>query len=148
MKAPNIQLKNQFDELINLKEFLGKKVVIYFYSKDNTPGCTKEAQGFRDFYGKIKNQGAQVIGISKDSVKTHENFANKHDLPFFLLSDPEHITSNAYGVRQEKMMYGKKVMGTNRNVYIVNEEGMIEKVFEKVKAQEAAEMVVNYLEGN
>ncbi|NLB90290.1 MAG: thioredoxin-dependent thiol peroxidase [Clostridiales bacterium] len=146
VKAPNIQLKNQFDEGINLKEFLGKKVVIYFYPKDHTPGCTKEAKGFAHLYSEIKALGAQVIGISKDTVKSHENFAQKYDLPFFLLSDPDHTAANAYGVRKEKMLYGKTVMGTLRNIYIIDEQGFIEKIFEKVKPAEAAQLVVDYLQ--
>ncbi len=146
MKAPNIQLKNQFDELINLKEFAGKKVVLYFYSKDNTPGCTKQAQAFVKEHSKIKALGGHIIGISKDSVKTHENFAAKNDIHFSLLSDPDHVISTAYGVRKEKTMYGKKVMGTLRNVYIIDEEGNIAKIFEKVKPDEAAGLVVAYLE--
>ena len=146
MKAPNIQLKNQFDELINLKEFVGKKVVLYFYSKDNTAGCTTEALGFAREHSKIKSFGAQIIGISKDSVKTHENFANKNDISFFLLSDPDHVAANAYGVRVEKTLYGKKVMGTLRNIYIIDQQGNIEKIFEKVKHDEAAPMVIDYFE--
>ena len=146
MKAPNIQLKNQFDEGINLKEFLEKKVVIYFYPKDNTPGCTLQAKSFGEFYSKIKSYGAQVIGISKDTVKSHENFANKYDLPFVLLSDPDFIAANAYGARKEKILFGKKVMGTQRNIYIIDEEGFIEKIFETVKPAEAGQLVVDYFE--
>ena len=133
-KAPDFTLMDQNGETHSLHEYAGKKVILYFYPKDNTPGCTKEACSFGDLYPQITEKGAIVLGISKDSVKSHKNFAEKYHLPFTLLSDPDHTVIEAYDVWKEKKMYGKVSMGVVRTTYIIDEEGVIIKAFEKVKA--------------
>ncbi|MBN2651460.1 MAG: thioredoxin-dependent thiol peroxidase [Spirochaetales bacterium] len=135
-KAPDFTLNNQDGQEVSLLDFVGKKVVIYFYPKDNTPGCTTEACGFRDVYDQILATGAVVLGVSKDSVKSHVNFATKFELPFHLLSDPDTTMIQAYDAWIEKSMYGKKYMGIARVTYIVDEAGNIMKAFEKVKPAE------------
>lgn len=135
-KAPNFTLKNQEGNDISLVDFLGKKVVLYFYPKDNTPGCTSQACGFAEHYPDFIEQGAVVIGISKDSVESHRKFADKYNLPFILLSDPELIAIQAYDVWKEKNMYGKKTMGVVRTSYLIDEEGIIINAATKVKAKE------------
>ena len=145
LKAPDFTLKDKDSKEISLSDFLGKKVVLYFYPRDNTPGCTKQACNFRDNYDKYKQNDIVVIGISKDSEKSHGNFINKHDLPFILLSDPDLNAIQAYDVWKEKNMYGKKSMGVVRTTYIINEEGIIEKVYGKVKAATNAEDVLRDL---
>lgn len=135
-KAPDFTLQNQDGEEVSLADFAGKKVILYFYSKDNTAGCTKQACGFGELYPEIKERGAVVLGVSKDSVASHKKFAEKYQLPFTLLADPERKVIEAYDVWQEKNMYGKKVMGVVRSTYLIDEEGRIEKVFAKVKAAE------------
>lgn len=136
MKAPEFTLNNQNGQQVSLSDFIGKKVVLYFYSKDNTSGCTKQACGFAENYPLYEEKNAVVIGISKDSVTSHKRFADKYELPFELLSDPELEVIQAYDVWKEKNMYGKKVMGVVRTTYIINEKGIIEQVFTKVKAAE------------
>lgn len=135
-KAPDFTLQNQDGEEVSLADFAGKKVILYFYSKDNTAGCTKQACGFGELYPEFKERGAVVLGVSKDSVASHKKFAEKYQLPFTLLADPERKVIEAYDVWQEKNMYGKKVMGVVRSTYLIDEEGRIEKVFAKVKAAE------------
>ena len=142
IKAPDFTLNDKDGKEVSLSDFLGKKVVLYFYPRDNTPGCTKQACGFRDNYDKYKDNDIVVIGISKDSEKSHSNFINKHDLPFILLSDPELKAIQSYDVWKEKNMYGKKSMGVVRTTYIINEQGNIEKVYGKVKAATNAEDVL------
>lgn len=142
IKAPDFTLKDKDGKEVSLSDFLGKKVVLYFYPRDNTPGCTKQACGFRDNYDKYKDNDIVVIGISKDSEKSHSNFINKHDLPFILLSDPELKAIQSYDVWKEKNMYGKKSMGVVRTTYIIDEQGNIEKVYGKVKAATNAEDVL------
>lgn len=142
IKAPDFTLKDKDGKEVSLSDFLGKKVVLYFYPRDNTPGCTKQACGFRDNYDKYKDNDIVVIGISKDSEKSHSNFINKHDLPFILLSDPELKAIQSYDVWKEKNMYGKKSMGVVRTTYIIDEQGIIEKVYGKVKAATNAEDVL------
>ena len=134
MKAPDFTLSDKEGKQVSLSDFLGKKVVLYFYSKDNTSGCTRQAQGFAELYEKIRNKGAEVIGISRDSVASHEKFAQKHSLPFVLLSDPDRLAIEPYGVWQEKKMCGKVGMGVARTTFIIDENGVIEKVMPKVKA--------------
>ena len=136
MKAPEFTLNNQNGQQVSLSDFIGKKVVLYFYSKDNTSGCTKQACGFAENYPLYEEKNAVVIGISKDSVTSHKRFADKYELPFELLSDPELEVIQAYDVWKEKNMYGKKVMGVVRTTYIINEKGIIEQAFTKVKAAE------------
>ena len=133
-KAIDFVLKNQNDEDVRLSDFEGKKVVLYFYPKDNTPGCSAQAQGFAALNEEFAKKGAVVLGISKDSVKSHKKFEEKYSLPFTLLSDPDHQVIEAYGVWQEKKLYGKVSMGIVRTTYIIDEKGYVEKVFEKVKA--------------
>lgn len=142
IKAPDFTLNDKDGKEVSLSDFLGKKVVLYFYPRDNTPGCTKQACGFRDNYDKYKDNDIVVIGISKDSEKSHSNFINKHDLPFILLSDPELKAIQSYDVWKEKNMYGKKSMGVVRTTYIIDEQGNIEKVYGKVKAATNAEDIL------
>ena len=134
-KAPDVTLPDQNGELRSLGDFAGKKVVLYFYSKDNTSGCTKQACGFGELYPQFTEKGAVVIGISKDSAESHRKFAEKYSLPFVLLSDPELKAITAYDVWKEKMNYGKPVMGVVRTTYLI-EDGVITKAFGKVKAAE------------
>lgn len=136
MKAPDFSLLNQDGEYVSLSDYKGKKVVLYFYPKDNTPGCTKQACGFAENYPHFQEKGAVVLGVSKDSVASHKKFQDKYHLPFTLISDPDLIAIQAYDVWKEKNMYGKKVMGVVRTTYLINEEGIIEKAFDKVKAAE------------
>lgn len=135
-KAPNFTLPDQNGVLHSLEEYRGKKVVLYFYPKDNTPGCTKQACGFAELYPQFTEKGAVVIGVSKDSVASHKKFEEKYGLPFTLLSDTELSCINAYGVWQEKKNYGKVSMGVVRTTYLIDENGIIVKVFGKVKAVE------------
>ena len=134
IKAPEFSLPDQNGEIHTLEEYRGKKVVLYFYPKDSTAGCTKQAVGFAELNDRFKEKGAVVIGVSKDSVKSHKNFETKYELPFTLLSDKELEAITAYDVWKEKKMYGKVSMGVVRTTYIIDEEGVIIKAFEKVKA--------------
>jgi len=145
-KAPNFTLKSNEDKDISLSDFLGKSaVVLYFYPKDNTSGCTKEACSFRDNIEPFHVKGAVVLGASPDSVKSHQNFINKQNLNFALLSDPEHEVAEAYGAWGEKSMYGKKYMGIFRSTFIIGKDGVIKHVFEKVKPDGHAIEVLNVL---
>ena len=146
-KAPDFSLPDQNGSTVRLSDFQGKKVVLYFYSKDNTPGCTRQACAFAASYEQFKTQNVIVIGISKDSVASHLKFSQKHDLPFILLSDPELQAIQAYGVWQEKKLYGKVSMGVVRTTYIINEQGIIEKVMPKVKPDTNAADILTYLAG-
>lgn len=145
IKAPEFTLKNQDGEEVSLKDFRGKKVILYFYPKDNTPGCTTQACSFGDRYPQIQEKGAVVLGVSKDSVASHKKFAEKYHLPFTLLADPELEVIQACDVWQEKNMYGKKVMGVVRSTYLIDEEGIIRQAFTKVKAGENAEQMLGTL---
>ena len=144
-KAPDFSLKDQFGKDVSLTDFLGKKVVLYFYSRDNTPGCSRQACAFAGAYEEFKSMDAVVIGVSKDSVASHVKFAEKYSLPFVLLSDPELEAIKAYDVWQEKKNYGKGSMGVVRSTYIIDEQGIIEKVMPKVKPDTNAADVLNYL---
>ena len=144
-KAPEFILTNENGEQISLSQFKGQKVVVYFYPKDNTPGCTKQACAFRDAYNGFKENNIIVIGISKDSEKSHANFIKKHELNFILLSDPNLEAIQAYDVWKEKKLYGKVSMGVMRTTYIINEEGIIEYVFEKAKPDTNAYEILDYL---
>jgi len=146
MKAPEFTLSDKDGTTVSLSDFLGKKVVLYFYPKDNTPGCTRQACAFAAAYEGFKSRDVVVIGISKDSVASHLKFAQKHDLPFILLSDPELQAIQAYGVWQEKKLYGKVSMGVVRSTYIIDEQGMIEKAMPKVKPDTNAAEILAYLE--
>ena len=147
MKAPDFSLPDKDGNTVRLSDFRGKKVVLYFYPKDNTPGCTRQACAFAASYEQFKAQDVTVIGISKDSVASHLKFAQKYDLPFILLSDPELQAIQAYGVWQEKKLYGKVSMGVVRTTYIINEQGIIEKVMPKVKPDTNAADILAYLAG-
>lgn len=135
-KAPGFSLPDQNGDIHTLEEYRGKKVILYFYPKDNTPGCTKQACGFGELYPQFLEKGAVVIGVSKDSVASHKKFEEKYGLPFVLLSDTELTCIKAYDVWQEKKNYGKVSMGVVRTTYLIDEEGTIVKVFGKVKAAE------------
>ena len=144
-KAPNFTLTDANGEIISLSDFLGKKVVLYFYPKDNTPGCTRQACAFASAYEKFKSNNIVVIGISRDSVASHVKFAEKYALPFILLSDPELSAIQAYGVWQEKKLYGKVSMGVVRTTFIIDENGCIEKIMPKVKPDTNAQEILAYL---
>ena len=148
MKAPDFCLSDKDGNTVRLSDFQGKKVVLYFYPKDNTPGCTRQACAFAASYAQFKTQDVIVIGISKDSIASHQKFAQKYDLPFILLSDPELQAIQAYGVWQEKKLYGKVSMGVVRTTYIIDEQGYVEQVMPKVKPDTNAADILSYLEGN
>lgn len=133
VKAPNFTLKDQNGETVSLSDFRGKRVVLYFYPKDNTPGCTRQACAFAGAYEEFQKRGVEVIGISRDSVESHIKFAEKYNLPFRILSDPTLDVINAYGVWQEKKLYGKVSFGVVRTTFIIDENGIITKVMPKVK---------------
>ena len=147
MKAPDFSLLDKDGNTVKLSDFQGKKVVLYFYPKDNTPGCTRQACAFAASYEQFRTQDIVVIGISKDSVASHLKFAQKYDLPFILLSDPELQAIQAYGVWQEKKLYGKVSMGVVRTTFIINEQGIIDKVMPKVKPDTNAADILAYLAG-
>ena len=141
-KAPNFTLPNKDGQMVSLSDFSGKKVVLYFYPKDNTPGCTRQACAFASLYDGFKSKNIQVIGISKDSVASHIKFAEKYNLPFILLSDTELTAIKAYGVWQEKKMCGKISMGVVRTTFIIDEAGNIQKIMNKVKPDTNAEEIL------
>ncbi len=146
-KAPDFTLSDKDGKEISLSDFLGKKVVLYFYPRDNTPGCTRQACAFAAAFEDFKKLDVVVIGISKDSVASHEKFAQKHSLPFILLSDPERKAIEAYGVWQEKKNYGKVSMGVVRSTFVIDEKGVVEKVMPKVKPDTNAAEILAYLKG-
>ena len=146
-KAPAFTLPDQDGAPVSLSDFLGKKVVLYFYPKDNTPGCTRQACAFAGSYAAFRDLDAVVIGVSKDSTASHRKFAEKYELPFLLLSDPELGVLQAYGVWQEKKLYGKVSMGVVRTTFIIDENGLIEKVMPKVKPDTNAADILAYLQG-
>lgn len=145
-KAPDFTLQDQNGKAVTLSDFAGKRVVLYFYPRDNTPGCTRQACAFAQNFEGFRNQGVVVIGISKDSVASHLKFAQKYDLPFILLSDPELTAIQAYDVWKEKKLYGKVSMGVVRSTYIIDPEGKIEKAMPKVKPDTNAAEILSYLE--
>ena len=147
MKAPDFTLSDKDGNQVSLSDFLGQKVVLYFYPRDNTPGCTRQACAFAQNYDGFRERGVEVIGISKDSAASHAKFALKHELPFVLLSDPELIAIQGYDVWQEKKMYGKVSMGVVRTTYVIDEQGVIEKVMPKVKPDTNAAEILAYLDG-
>ena len=146
IKAPNFTLPDKDGNPISLSDFLGKKVVLYFYPKDNTPGCTRQACAFAAAYEGFQAKDVVVIGVSKDSVASHQKFAAKYDLPFLLLSDPELQAIQAYGVWQEKKLYGKVSMGVVRSTYLIDEQGVIARVMPKVKPDTNAADILAALE--
>ena len=145
MKAPDFTLPDKDGNPVSLSDFAGKKVVLYFYPKDNTPGCTRQACAFAAAYGEFEQLGVNVIGVSKDSAASHQKFADKHGLPFILLSDPELTAIQAYDVWQEKKLYGKVSMGVVRTTYVIDEHGVIEKAMPKVKPDTNAAEILDYL---
>ena len=144
-KAPQFTLPNAEGDPVSLADFAGKKVVLYFYPRDNTPGCTRQACAFAGAFEEFKQIDAVVIGISKDSTASHKKFAEKHGLPFLLLSDPELTAIQAYGVWQEKKNYGKVSMGVVRSTFVIDGAGNIEKVMPKVKPDTNAQEILDYL---
>jgi peroxiredoxin Q/BCP len=143
--APSFTLESDAGEKVSLKDYQGKKVVLYFYPKDMTPGCTQEACDFRDSFARIKKSDAVVLGVSKDSVASHQKFKAKHDLPFTLLSDPEGKVCELYGVWQEKSLYGKKFMGIVRSTFVIDEKGKILRSFAKVKVNGHVDEILDVL---
>ena len=142
-KAPAFTLQDQNGENRSLADFLGQKVILYFYSKDMTSGCTKQACGFAELYPQFREKGAVIIGISKDSAASHKKFEEKYGLPFILLADPDKEVIQAYDVWKEKMNYGKPTMGVVRTTYLIDENGTIVKAFGKVKAAENPAQMLN-----
>lgn len=143
--APVFSLKDQNGNTVKLSDFLGKKVVVYFYPKDHTPGCTRQACAFRDAYDGFKKKNIVVIGISKDSMESHRNFIADYQLPFILLADPELEAINAFGVWGEKNLYGIKSMGVFRSTFIIDEKGVIVKVFPKANPDTNASDILEFL---
>ena len=146
MKAPDFTLLDKRGNSVSLSDFLGKKVVLYFYPKDSTPGCTRQACAFAQNHSNFEDKNVAVIGVSKDSVASHLKFAEKYELPFVLLSDPELQAIQAYGVWQEKKLYGKVSMGVVRSTYLIDENGVIVKAFGRVKAAENPAQMLGALE--
>ena len=146
-KAPAFTLPDKAGNPVSLSDFAGKKVVLYFYPRDNTPGCTRQACAFAGAYEEFKRIDAVVIGVSKDSVASHQKFAEKYNLPFILLSDPELAVIQDYGVWQEKKSYGKVSMGVVRSTFVIDENGVIEKVMPKAKPDTNAAEILAYLAG-
>lgn len=147
-QAPDFTLPDKDGNAVTLSAFRGKKVVLYFYPRDNTPGCTRQACAFAGAYADFQAMSAVVIGVSKDSTASHQKFADKYELPFILLSDPELQAIQAYGVWQEKKNYGKVSMGVVRSTFVIDEQGMIEKVMPKVKPDTNAAEILAYLKEN
>ncbi|HIZ49300.1 MAG TPA: thioredoxin-dependent thiol peroxidase [Candidatus Gemmiger excrementavium] len=145
-KAPDFALLDKDGKEVRLSDFAGKRVVLYFYPRDNTPGCTRQACAFAKAYEGFRSRDVVVIGISKDSVASHLKFAQKYELPFILLSDPELQAIQAYGVWQEKKLYGKTSMGVVRTTYVIDPEGRVEKVMPKVKPDTNAEEILAWME--
>ena len=143
--APAINARDENGEMITLEEYRGKKVVLYFYPKDNTPGCTAEACDLRDNYSQFIEQGFEIIGVSADSEKSHSKFKSKYDLPFRLISDVDRKVLQDYGAWGEKKMYGKSYLGILRRTFIINEEGYVEKIIEKVKTKEHSKQIFEEL---
>ena len=147
-KAPNFTLSDKDGNSVSLSDFLGKKVVLYFYPKDNTPGCTRQACAFANQYDALTSRGVEVIGISRDSAESHSKFALKYTLPHVLLSDPELEVIKAYGVWQEKKLYGKLSFGVVRTTYVIDENGYIIHVIQKVKPDTNAQDIIEFLDKN
>ncbi len=141
-KAPDFTSTDQSGKQVSLSDFKGKKVVLYFYPKDDTPGCTKEACNFRDNYKQLQDEGFEVLGVSADTEKKHQKFVEKYDLPFTLLADTDKEVINAYGVWGKKKFMGREYDGIHRETFVIDENGKIEKVFTKVKTKEATEQIL------
>lgn len=145
--APDFTLHDQDGNAVNLAGLKGKPIVLYFYPKDDTPGCTTEACAFRDARADYESAGATVLGVSPDDVKSHKKFATKYELPFTLLADPDHAVCEAYDVWKEKNMYGKKYFGVERTTFVINRDGVISKIFPKVKVNGHSEAVLDAIKG-
>lgn len=145
MKAPDFALSDKDGNIVRLSDFAGKKVVLYFYPKDNTPGCTRQACAFAAAYDEFARKNAVVIGVSRDGAQSHAKFAEKYNLPFILLSDPDHAVTEAYGAWQEKKLYGKVSMGVVRSTFVIDEHGNIVSVMPKVKPDTNAAEVLAQL---
>ena len=145
-KAPEFTAKDEEGRDVSLADYRGKKVILYFYPKDSTPGCTKEACDFRDNYESLVSKGFEVIGVSADSEKSHQKFIAKHDLPFTLISDPDKVVINKYGAWGKKKFMGREFNGILRSTFVIDEKGIIEKVIDKVKTKEASKQVLEALE--
>jgi peroxiredoxin Q/BCP len=141
--APDFQGTDQHGETVSLSEYRGQKVVLYFYPKDDTPGCTAEACNLRDNHQQLQEQGFRVLGVSIDDAQSHEQFANKYDLPFRLVADPEMRIVQQYGVYGEKNSFGKKKMGTKRTTFVIDEQGYIEHIFRQVKSDNHAQQILD-----
>jgi peroxiredoxin Q/BCP len=146
-KAPEFSGKNQDGDVVKLCDFKGKKLILYFYPKDNTPGCTAESCNLRDNYHDLLSKGYEVVGVSPDSISSHQKFIAKQNLPFQLIADTEKEILKAYGAWGMKKMYGKEYEGVLRTTFIINEEGLVEKVFTKVKTKEHTEQILKEMEG-
>ena len=144
-KAPEFTLENKDGVPVSLSDFRGRRVVLYFYPKDNTPGCTRQACAFAGLYGEFERRGVQVVGVSRDSVASHQKFAEKYGLPFVLLSDPERVAIEAYGVWQEKKLYGKVSFGVVRTTFIIDEQGNISHIMPRVKPDTNAQEILALL---
>src|ERR671933_1190498 len=144
--APAFKTKDANGETVNLKDFRGQKVVLYFYPKDDTPGCTKEACSFRDSFAEFERRGIRVLGVSLDDERSHRKFADKYKLPFTLLADTDHTVADLYGVYGEKQFMGRKYMGVSRKTFLIDEEGRLKKVFDKVNVDEHADEVLKAFE--
>jgi len=145
-KAPDFTANNQNGQPVSLADFKGKNVILYFYPKDDTPGCTAESCDFRDNYQSLTGKGYEVIGVSVDSEKSHKKFETKYQLPFTLIADTEHQIVEAYGVWVEKSMYGKTYMGTARKTFIINADGIIDKIIDKVDTKNSSQQVLDLLD--
>ena len=146
-KAPDFSTSDSYGKRVKLKDFRGKKVVLYFYPRDNTPGCTKEACSFRDEFPKLKKLGVNVLGVSPDTEASHQKFIDKYELPFTLLTDPDHAIANAYESYGEKTFMGRKFLGVLRQTFVIDEEGKIEKIFRKVKAADHGKEILAAVSG-
>ena len=146
-EAPDFELADDTGERVRLSDLRGRPVVLYFYPKDDTPGCTTQASSFRDAYGEFEERGAVVLGVSPDTEASHASFKAKHGLPFTLLADPDHELAERYGVWVEKNMYGKKSMGIKRSTFVIDEEGKVAKAMLGVKPDNHADLVLSALPG-
>ena len=142
-KAPDFEVQDESGNIVKLSDFRGRKLVLFFYPRDNTPTCTKEACNLRDNYQSFKNLGYKILGISSDNSKSHQKFIAKHELPFSLLADIDKHMHQAYGTWVEKSMYGRKYMGTARTTFVIDENGVIENIIEKVKAIEHSDQILS-----
>lgn len=145
-QAPEVHGTDQFGETISFGRFAGQQIILYFYPKDNTPGCTSEACNLRDHYQDLKDMGFEIIGVSPDSVESHQKFTDKNELPFRLIADPDHKILQAYGVWGEKKRFGKVYQGVHRTTFVIDEDRNIKKIFEKVNTKDHARQILDALE--